>query len=112
MDLVHQKRLLGRDLNEKELLLKIKGQRTKLIVTPVGGQGFVFGRGNQQLSPRVLTQVDRKDIHIVATQQKIHALRGRSLLIDTSDEETNQRLCGYYRIVTGYHQHIIYKMPN
>ena len=45
------------------------------VVTPVGGQGFIFGRGNQQLSAAVLEKIDLERVVVVATEAKI----GRSM---------------------------------
>jgi predicted polyphosphate/ATP-dependent NAD kinase len=110
VDLVWQRKILGKDLNEKQILERIVGRPTKLILTPIGGQGFLLGRGNQQISPLVLKHIGKDDIVVVATKQKIHALGGRPLLADTGDEDTDKTLRGYYRIITGFREAIIYKM--
>jgi len=81
-----------------------------LIVTPTGGQGFLFGRGNQQISPQVIRLVGRENILVVCLASKIAALRGRPLLIDTGDPEVDNLLTGYIEVVTGYHEKIIYKI--
>ena len=110
VDLVWKGGLLGKDLNEAQILEKIKGKQVKLILTPIGGQGFLLGRGNQQISPAVIAQIGKENIIVAATKQKIHALNSRPLLVDTGDEETDRALAGYYRIVTGYREAIIYKL--
>ena len=109
VDLVWKGNLLGKDLNEDQILEKIKGKPTKLILTPIGGQGFLLGRGNQQISPEIIVQIGKDNIIVVATKQKIHSLNSRPLLVDTGEEATDQALMGYYRIITGFREAIIYK---
>ena len=112
VDLVWQRNLLGKDLNEAQILEKISGKPTKLILTPIGGQGFLLGRGNQQISPDVIEQIGKDNIIVVATKQKIHSLNSRPLLVDTGEEETDQALMGHYRIITGFRETIIYKVAS
>ncbi len=102
VDVVGKSRLLARDVNEAQLLDLLRGREAKIIVTPIGGQGYLFGRGNQQLSPKVITQVDRDNIIVVATPNKLDALGGRPLLVDTGDAETDRLLSGYVRVVCGF----------
>ena len=110
VDLIHEKKLIGKDLCESELLEKVNGKKSKLIVTPIGGQGFVLGRGNQQLSPEVIACIGRANIIIIATRQKIDSLCGRPLLVDTGDTTTNEHLEGYFKIVTGYRETVVYRV--
>ncbi|MHC4628189.1 MAG: ATP-NAD kinase family protein, partial [Planctomycetota bacterium] len=110
VDLVYQRQLIARDINESEILSGIEGKPAKLIVTPIGGQGYVLGRGNQQISPAVIQQVGKDNVIIVATPNKINALRGRPLLVDTGVVSVDELLCDYYRIVTGYRESIVYKV--
>jgi predicted polyphosphate/ATP-dependent NAD kinase len=81
-------------------------------VTPTGGQGFLFGRGNQQISPQVMRLVSRENILVVCTSSKIAALRGRPFLVDTGNSDVNDLLSGYIEVVTGYHEKIIYKIEH
>jgi predicted polyphosphate/ATP-dependent NAD kinase len=74
---------------------------TRLVVGIVGGQGFVFGRGNQQLSPEVLRAIAPEDIRIVASREKLLALGAPQLWIDTGDVVLDRMLEGYRRIDTG-----------
>ena len=75
-----------------------------------GGQGFLFGRGNQQITPGVLRAVGRKNIIIIITPAKLAELGGRPLLTDTGDHELDKELAGYYRVITGYGQRTICKV--
>ena len=77
-------------------------------MTPVGGQGFLFGRGNQQLSAAVIEKVDRERIVVVATEAKIARLGGAPLRVDTGDPALDASLAGYTRITVGYNREIVY----
>ncbi len=109
VDLVGKNRLLGKDLNENQILDRIRYRKVKLIITPTGGQGFILGRGNQQLSCKVLRIIGKDNILVLATPEKISNLSGQPFLLDTGDPVLDGRLSGYYKVITGYHQYIIYK---
>jgi predicted polyphosphate/ATP-dependent NAD kinase len=83
VDLFLDKKIIASDVNEKQILQAIKGKTTQIIVTPIGGQGFIFGRGNQQISSRVIRQVGLSNIVVVATKSKLDKLK--SLRVDTGD---------------------------
>ncbi|MDL2263727.1 ATP-NAD kinase family protein [Synergistaceae bacterium OttesenSCG-928-I11] len=101
--------ILATDMGEREILTILDGHPTaKIVVTPIGGQGFVFGRGNQQFSPEVIRRVGRENIALLASPAKITALRGAPLLVDTGDESLDAALEGYYRIITGPGRSIVY----
>lgn len=110
VDLVEGRRLVGSDVGERELLERTAGRRCHLVVTVIGGQGYIFGRGNQQISPRVLDQVGLDTLMVVATRQKIASLRGGPLLVDTGDAEMDRRISGYTRVITGFHDEIVYRV--
>jgi len=110
VDVVLRGKLVDTDVNEAQLLELLEKHKAKIIVTPIGGQGYIFGRGNQQISPEVIKKVGRDNIVVVATPEKISSLRGRPFLVDTGDRAVDKILSGYIRVTTGYDEEIIYKI--
>ncbi len=104
VDAIRNRKLIGSDLNENQLLQLMEGKRTKIIVTVIGGHGCLFGRGNQQISPNVIKHAGRQNIIIVSTMEKICSLQTRSLFVDTGDDETDEMLRGYISVITGLKQ--------
>jgi predicted polyphosphate/ATP-dependent NAD kinase len=90
VDLFCNKKLIAKDVNEKQILTEIGGKKAKIIVTPIGGQGFIFGRGNQQISPKVIRQVGIDNVIVVATKSKLENLK--SLRVDTGDPSLDEEL--------------------
>jgi predicted polyphosphate/ATP-dependent NAD kinase len=85
VDIVLNKQIVAKDVNEKQILEIVTGKPTRIIVTPIGGQGFIFGRGNQQISSKVIRQVGLENITVIATKSKVDKLK--SLRVDTGDTE-------------------------
>ncbi|MFH1851237.1 MAG: ATP-NAD kinase family protein [Candidatus Neomarinimicrobiota bacterium] len=110
VDLLFNRKLVGRDLNEADLLAAIGQRKIKIIVTPIGGQGFILGRGNQQISPAVLQKAGRENLVIVATKRKILDLGGSRLLIDSGEDRLDIEFSGFHKIITGYNDRIVYKV--
>jgi predicted polyphosphate/ATP-dependent NAD kinase len=100
VDLFCNKKLIAKDVNEKQILEKIKEKEAKIIVTPIGGQGFIFGRGNQQISPEVIRQVSLDNIIVIATENKMKSLK--RLRVDTGDTELDAAFRGTINVVTDY----------
>jgi predicted polyphosphate/ATP-dependent NAD kinase len=95
VDAVASGRLVGADLNEAQLLELLDGRPARLLVAVVGGQGYVFGRGNQQLSPDVIRRVGLENIELVASLGKVLALDPPELRVDTGDVALDRELSGY-----------------
>jgi predicted polyphosphate/ATP-dependent NAD kinase len=83
VDLLQDKQIVEKDVNEKQILQALNGRPVKIIVTLIGGQGFIFGRGNQQISSKIIRQVGLENIIVAATTNKLRSLK--SLKVDTGD---------------------------
>lgn len=101
IDIVHNGALLKADANEGDIVSLLEGgARIKIIVSPLGAQGFIFGRGNHQISPKVLNRVGRDNIIVVGTPQKLQ--NTPNLFVDTGDSELDSVLAGHLSVVCGY----------
>jgi predicted polyphosphate/ATP-dependent NAD kinase len=108
VDLFCNKKMAASDVNEQQILKAIQGKTAQIIVTPIGGQGFIFGRGNQQISPEVIRQVGLDNIVVVATESKLRSLK--SLRVDTGDPSVDDALrTRNLRVVADYKTE--YAMP-
>lgn len=101
VDVVLDGALIRQAASERELLAEVAAGPAQAVVTVIGGQGFLLGRGNQQLSASVLRAIGDDPLMVVAPEQKIIDLHGRPLLVDTGDAELDARLAGHVRITTG-----------
>lgn len=99
VDVTLGKKLLFRDAAEADIK-KSLGKKNKIIVSPLGGYGFILGRGNEQISPEIIRRVGKDNIIIISTRKKLAALH--SLKVDTGDGELDEIMRGYMRVITGY----------
>jgi predicted polyphosphate/ATP-dependent NAD kinase len=102
---VYKEGKLLRDLDEKEILSKVDDwTNTWIIVSPIGHQGIIFGRGNQQISPEIIERVGKGHVIVLATKSKIQNMEEKVLRVDTGNVETDNMLKGYIRVVTDYRE--------
>lgn len=109
VDAVRDGRLVGADLGEREILVLLDDP-ARIVVGVTGGQGFLFGRGNQQLGPEVLRRVGRENVLVVASTAKLLALAPRRLLVETGDPAVDAMLAGWLRVRTGPDQSVLMRV--
>lgn len=91
------------DVDEKQILSLIDNwENTWIILSPIGHQGILLGRGNQQISPNVIKRVGKARVVIAATKSKLQTIDEKTLRVDTGDAEADAMLGGYIRVVTDY----------
>jgi predicted polyphosphate/ATP-dependent NAD kinase len=102
VDVVRDGALVAADVAERDLLELLAEGPVSVVVTPIGGQGFIFGRGNQQIGPEVVRRVGREHVIVVATPWKLASLEGAPLRVDTGDPEVDRLLAGHLGVTSGY----------
>jgi len=109
VDAMCNEEIIQNDLSE-ENILDLLDQYTdvRLIISVIGGQGHVFGRGNQQLSPEVIKRITRNNIQILCTKSKLTQLAGRPLIADTGDAQLDEALSGHIEVITGFNDKVLY----
>ena len=115
VDAICQQTVVANDLTEPklwQLLSTYPENELKLVITLIGGQGHIFGRGNQQLSPRVIRAIGKENIMIIATKTKLNALQSRPLIADTGDSDLDIELSGYLPVITGYNDQVLYPVAS
>lgn len=110
VDLLLNNELIARDVSAAQITTQLDqfSGPVKMIITAIGGQGHILGRGNQQFTPAILRRIGKDNIHIIAVRGKILALNGRPLLVDTNDPELDIEFGGYRPVITGYRETIMY----
>jgi predicted polyphosphate/ATP-dependent NAD kinase len=112
IDAVMNGKLVDSDLDERRILelLAQAPDGAQMILTVIGGQGHVFGRGNQQLSPEVIRKVGRENLVIIAGPEKLRSLQRHPLHADTGDAELDAQLAGPIPVITGYDERVLYPL--
>ncbi|MBF7730808.1 ATP-NAD kinase family protein [Pseudomonas sp. N040] len=110
VDVIENGRVIGRDLTEAQLFALVDGHPAYLLVTAIGGQGHILGRGNQQISPRVLRSIGLERLRVVATKRKLGTLEGRPLLVDSGDPQLDDSFPDAVRVWAGYKEELLYPL--
>jgi predicted polyphosphate/ATP-dependent NAD kinase len=115
VDLICEQQLLATDVTADQLSTYLNEKSTqvcKLVITLIGGQGHIFGRGNQQLSPDVIRHIGIQNIMIIASKTKLQRLNGRPLIVDTGDITLDKSLAGFLPVITGYRDEVLYPVAS
>jgi len=104
VDIYRDKRIM-KDVNEEKILHEVKDfENTWIVLSPIGRQGMLLGRGNQQISPKILRRVGKERIIVAATRSKIQGIEGGVLRVDTGDPTVDESLRGYIKVAIDYRE--------
>jgi|ECHhosMinimDraft_1075155.scaffolds.fasta_scaffold00005_12 predicted polyphosphate/ATP-dependent NAD kinase len=107
-DAIINGKIMGTDLKPWEIRRIVSTYETKLVLSPIGKQGFLLGRGNQEITPEIIKKIKKENIIIIATKAKVLGLN--KLRVYLNDREVEDYLKGYYRVIIGYGEEIILKV--
>jgi predicted polyphosphate/ATP-dependent NAD kinase len=100
---IYQNGTVIKDVNEERILQEVKDWgNVWIVVSPIGRQGMLFGRGNQQISPEIIRRVGKNKIIVLATKSKLRDIEGGVLRVDTGDAEVDRLLRGYVKVAIDY----------
>ena len=114
VDVLDGDRQVGRDVDAVwlEEYLDRTDRPATLVMSFTRGQGFLLGRGNQQLTPSVLRRVGRNRLWVLGTRTKLLTLEGRPLLVDTDEPALDADLAGLVEVITGYQDSLYYRIDS
>lgn len=110
VDVIENGQVLAHDVTEAKLFELVEGHPSRLLVTAIGGQGHILGRGNQQISPRVVRAIGLDHLRVVATKRKLGTLQGRPLLVDSGDPQLDDSFPAAVRVWAGYKEELLYPL--
>ncbi|WP_320824075.1 ATP-NAD kinase family protein [Reinekea sp.] len=110
IDAIKAGRLIQGDCTEADLLALLADQDATAIVSIIGGQGHILGRGNPQFSPTVLARLGKENLWVVGSKGKLRSLDGRPLLIDSGEPALDRQWAGLVTVITGYDDRVIYPL--
>jgi len=102
---IYQNGTIIKDVNERKIIETIEDfKNVWIVLSPIGRQGMLFGRGNQQITPEIIKHVGKERIIVAATKSKIQGIEGGFLRVDTGDAKTDEMLRGYIKVATDYRE--------
>lgn len=112
VDIIQNGRVLAREASDAQIADAVRGLPVQALLSPIGGQGFLLGRGNQQLIAGLLPRLTLDDLVVACTPAKLGGLGGGPLLIDVPDPAVAKRLSGYLRVITGLGQRAVVRVTS
>ena len=109
VDVFVDRRLREADVTASALERIVAAQPARALVTCIGGQGHIFGRGNQQFSATVMRRIGRRGVSVLATPGKLGSLAGRPFLADLEDPLARAEMTGYVEVINGYRSKAFYR---
>lgn len=110
VDVLENGALIASDVTEAQLFALVENYPSRLLVTAIGGQGHIIGRGNQQVSPRVLRSIGLDNLRVVASKRKLATLAGRPLLVDSGEPQLDSAFPDAVRVWAGYKEELLYPL--
>ena len=110
VDVLKGRKVIGRDVNSREVDILTRDGLLYIISGIIGGQGFLFGRGNQQITAEIIQRVKKENILIIASTKKIYELPRQCILIDTGNQKLDNELAGYVKVQTEKNRAFIIKL--
>jgi len=102
---IYQDKKIIKDVNEEKILRVVKDwKNTWIVLSPIGRQGMLLGRGNQQISPEILRRVGKPHLIVAATKSKIQGIEGNALRVDTGDAQVDEMFKGYVKVAIDYRE--------
>lgn len=93
--------VVARDATAQDLAHLAKGRDLRIVLGVTGRQGFLIGRGNQQIAAPLIAQAGRAGLIVLATEEKLATLAQPCLWVDTGDPALDSALAGFIRVQTG-----------
>lgn len=112
VDMVRDGVLVAPDVTAAQMLAALERGPCRAVLSVIGGQGHLFGRGNQQFTPEVIRRLGKENLVVLATPGKLQSLEGRPLLVDTGDSALDHELGGLLPVICGYDHEVLYPVAS
>ncbi len=112
VDAVIDRKLVARDCDAATLDALSEDRRVALVLGVTGQQGFLLGRGNQQIGAGLIRKAGKDGLIILATEDKLTALAKPHLLVDSGDPDLDRALEGFVRVSTGANRQMLMRIAS